>query len=727
VGLVSEIIEKIKSSGLTGRGGACFPTGEKWQMVAESPEKERYIVCNASEGDPHCSKDKWLLENHLSGVIEGIQIAIKTIKPKKTYIYLAPHFKCLKSKIEAEIKNDDIEIFDKPTAAYAHGEETVALNAIEGKELKQRSRPPYPTEKGLFGKSTLINNVETFYWVGKIAKNEYKGEILVCISEEGREPIITMIKPEQKVSEVLEENGIEDDSEIELGGIKGKKGKISELDQSFEKTFACIYILKKGGSEVEIAGEKYEIKPHQKDSAKCRPYLDDDDVAITRDESKCIGCGLCRVACLKNNGLGIPTPEKVGECLYFRPDGKFNFSDSKCTRCGQCIMACPTGTLAEREHIEEVKKDLADPKKIVIAQTAPSMRVTIGEGFGMEPGTVAEGQMVAALKKLGFDYVFDTNVGADFTTHEEAHDLVERVKNNGPLPLFTSCCPARVKFIEDFHPELICNITTVRSPQQCLAVLIKTYFAGKERIDPKKISVVSVMPCVAKKFEARREGEDRSGQWDVDWVLTTREFIKILKAANIDLSKLEPEKFDNPLGQASGAGAIYGAAGGVMESAIRTFAHLYNNQKVEKVEYQEFRGMEGVKRATIEVGDPSAGSGQVRKMKIAIATGLANAKKIIDDIKDGIKYDYVEVLACPGGCVGGGGQPKPATQEIIDKRRAALYTIDDKKKVRTAHDNPIIKKVYDEFLGKPGGELAQKYLHTHYEKCQIKSGKLERR
>jgi NADP-reducing hydrogenase subunit HndD len=232
--------------------------------------------------------------------------------------------------------------------------------------------------------------------------------------------------------------------------------------------------------------------------------------------------------------------------------------------------------------------------------------------------------MVAALKKLGFDYVFDVNLGADFTTFEEAHDLVERVKGGGSLPLFTSCCPARVKYIEDFHPELICNITTVRSPQQCLAVLIKTYFAQKEGIDPKNISVVSIMPCVAKKFEARRKGEDRSGQWDVDWVITTREFIKMLKGADIDLSKLDEEKFDNPLGSASGAGAIYGAAGGVMESAIRTFAHLYNNQKVEKIEYQEFRGMEGVKRSTLDIGD--------RKLKIAIATGLANAKKIIEDM-----------------------------------------------------------------------------------------------
>jgi NADH-quinone oxidoreductase subunit G/NADP-reducing hydrogenase subunit HndD len=470
--------------------------------------------------------------------------------------------------------------------------------------------------------------------------------------------------------------------------------------------------------EVEVNGKKFPVNPHQSalDNQKGKPFVDDEDVALIRDERKCIGCGLCRIACLENNALGIPVPEEVEGCLYFRPDGKFHFSDSKCTRCGQCIMACPTGTLSEREHIEEVKKDLADPEKIVIAQTAPSMRVTIGEGFGAEPGKVMEGQMIAVLKKLGFDYVFDVSLGADFTTFEEAHDLIERVKNGGHLPLFTSCCPARVKYIEDFHPDLICNITTVRSPQQCLAVLIKTYFAKKIDKEPKDISVVSIMPCVAKKFEARRPGEDRSGSWDVDWVLTTREFIKLLKEKNIDPIKLKSEKFDDPLGEASGAGEIYGASGGVMESAVRTFAHLYNNQKVERIEYEEFRGMEGVKRAKLDIGG--------RELKIAIATGLANAKKVIDDLKDGIKYDYVEVMACPGGCVGGGGQPKPGSQEVINKRREALYQVDKHEKIRTAHENPIVKKIYEEFLGKPGGELAKKYLHTYYKKCQTKAGRL---
>jgi len=468
--------------------------------------------------------------------------------------------------------------------------------------------------------------------------------------------------------------------------------------------------------EAEILGKKFKVNPHQSvlQNQRGKPFKDFEDIAITRDESKCIGCGLCRTACLENNGLGIPVQQEVENCWYFRPDGKLKFSESKCTRCGQCIMACPTATLVEKENIEDVKKDLDDPEKIVVVQTAPSMRVSLGESFGKSPGENLEGQMIAALKKLGFDYVFDVNLGADFTTYEEAHDLMDRIEE-GTTPMFTSCCPARVKFIEDFHPELIPNITSVRSPQQCLAVLIKTYFAKKQNIDPAKISVVSIMPCIAKKFESRRSGEDRSGQFDVDWVLTTREFIKMLKETKIDIVNLSPEKFDAPLGEASGAGAIYGATGGVMESAVRTFAHVAS-EKVDKIDWQELRGMGGIKKATVNIGG--------KDIKIAIAAGLKNAEKIIAEIKNGEIYHYIEVMACPGGCVGGGGQPKPQTMDTINKRREALYKIDAGKQIRTAHENPIVKQVYKEFLGCAGSELAQKYLHTNYNVKQARICKI---
>lgn len=454
------------------------------------------------------------------------------------------------------------------------------------------------------------------------------------------------------------------------------------------------------------------ITPHQSimDNKKGKPFKDSSDLAITRDEEKCIGCGLCREACLENNGLGIPVQTEVENCWYFRPDGKMEFKDSNCTRCGQCILACPTGCLAEYENIEDVKTAIADENKTVIAQIAPSLRVSLGESFGKNPGDNLEDQMVAALKKLGFDFVFDVNLGADFTTYEEAYDLKERIEN-GTTPMFTSCCPARVKFIEDFHPELMPNITTVRSPQECLAVVIKTYFAKKQNLDPKDIVVVSIMPCIAKKFESRRSGEDGSGAWDVDWVLTTREFIKMVKAENIDLPNLAPEKFDSPLGESTGAAAIYGASGGVMESAVRTLASLYN-QDLDKIEYEEFRGMDGIKKATLNIGG--------KDIKIAITAGLKNAEKIIEEMDAGEKYDYIEVMACPGGCVGGGGQPKPATMDIIDARRIALYKIDAEKPIRKAHENPILKEVYKSMFGCPGSPEAKKYLHTDYDKTQAR-------
>lgn len=462
--------------------------------------------------------------------------------------------------------------------------------------------------------------------------------------------------------------------------------------------------------QIEINQKKLEFTPKQTvlANAKYGALKDFKDVAITRDENKCIGCSACRTACLEYNNLGIPVETKVGECTYYRPDGKESVVDSNCTRCGQCVMVCPTGALSEKDNIEDVKKNLDNTQKIVVAQIAPSVRVSVSESFGLPVAQNMEGEMVAALKELGFDYVFDVNVGADFTTYEEAFDLLDRVKDNGGV-MFTSCCPARVKYIEDFHPEFIGNITSVRSPQQCMAVLIKTYFAKKMNLDPANIVVVSIMPCIAKKFESRRSGEDKSGSRDVDWVLTTREFIKMVKAAGLDLAKIEPKPLDDIMGDYSGAAAIYGATGGVMESALRTFAFALGE---DKIDFEECRGADEIKRFNVKIGG--------KELKIAVASTLKNAEIIMNEIKAGEKYDYVEVMACPGGCVGGGGQPKPATFDIIDARRKALYEIDKNKPVRTAHENPIVQKIYKEFLGCPGSDLAKKYLHTIYDKGQAR-------
>lgn len=474
--------------------------------------------------------------------------------------------------------------------------------------------------------------------------------------------------------------------------------------------------------QVEINGKNFEVKPHQTliDNQKGQPYLDDTDIAIVRDEKKCIGCAACSEACVEFNGLGIPELTEVQGCHYYRPNGKLNFADSNCTRCGQCVLACPTGALMEKEYLQEVEQALVSGDKVVIAQIAPSIRVSVSESFGLEPAKNMEGEVVAALKKIGFKYVFDVNLGADFTTYEEAYDLIDRIKEND-VPMFTSCCPARVKYIEDFHPELIGSLTSVRSPQECLAAIIKTYFAKKMNLDPEKIMVVSIMPCVAKKFETRRSGEaravsaglspDGTNQWDVDYVLTTRELIKLIKKNNIDLANIEPQKFDSPLGESSGAGAIYGATGGVMESALRTVASVLGQTDL-KIEYEECRGMDGLRKASVQIGD--------RTIRIAIAAGLKNAEKIIEEIKNGEKYDYVEVMACSGGCVGGGGQPKPLKKEVVDKRRQALYEIDKSKDLRLAHENPVLKEVYKEILGCPGGPEAKRLLHTTYDTKQAR-------
>ncbi len=468
--------------------------------------------------------------------------------------------------------------------------------------------------------------------------------------------------------------------------------------------------------EVEINNKKFKVSSKQSVlENKSTAYFDNSDPAIIRDERKCIACGLCQKVCKEYNNLEIPQQVKVDKSIYYRPDGKKDVSMSKCTRCGQCVNICPTGTLAERENILDVERDIKNKKKIVVAQIAPSVRVSVSESFGLLPAQNMEGQIVAALKNIGFDYVFDVNLGADFTTMEEVYDLKDRIEKN-KIPLFTSCCPARVKYIEDFHPHLIPYITNVRSPQQCLAAITKTYFAKLKNIDPKNISVVSIMPCVAKKFESRRKGENKSGYWDVDFVLTTRELIKMLKNKQIDLAKIKPQPFDNPLGESSGAGAIYGASGGVMESAIRSYAALFG-KKIGKINYQKIRGMEGIKKATLKING--------KKIHIAVTSTLKNAEKIFQEMKNppagrGAIYHYVEVMACPGGCVGGGGQPKPVNFKIINLRRQALYNIDKNRSVHFAHENPAVKKIYKEFLGCPGSEMAKKYLHTHYDKNQVR-------
>nr|NGX29844.1 Iron hydrogenase 1 [Candidatus Anoxychlamydiales bacterium] len=391
-----------------------------------------------------------------------------------------------------------------------------------------------------------------------------------------------------------------------------------------------------------------------------------------------------------------------------------NMDDSVCIQCGQCINACPTAAFLEKRHTDRVWKALNDPNKLVIAQTAPSIRAAMGEGFGYEPGTYVTGKMVTALKKLGFDMVFDTNFGADMTIIEESSELIRRLNAKENLPLLTSCSPGWINFMEKFYPELIPNASTCRSPMQMVSALTKTYFAKKIGRDPKDIFMVAVMPCVAKKFEIERPEHILDGEPLTDAVLTTRELNWMIKSYGIEFKKLEDSEFDNPLGESTGGGDIFGTTGGVMEAALRCAFETITKRKLDKIEFKDVRAVEGLRESEIEIDG--------LKLNVAVANSLTNAKFLLDKIiKKEKQFHIVEIMACPGGCIGGGGQPYPPKgYETLDKklfalRAKALYDIDSKKKHRIASENESIKTIYKEFLGEPGSELAHKVLHTQYQ------------
>ncbi len=390
-----------------------------------------------------------------------------------------------------------------------------------------------------------------------------------------------------------------------------------------------------------------------------------------------------------------------------------DLGDVDCISCGQCIVVCQTGAIAEKDQTQEVWAALQDPSKHVVVQTAPSVRVTLGEAFQLPVGTNVEGKMVAALCRIGFDRVFDTNVAADFTIMEEATEFLQRVENNGPFPMFTSCSPGWVKYCEAYHPELIPNLSSCKSPQQMFGALIKTWYAQKNNIEPKDIFVVGIMPCTAKKFEVTRENQAAAGFTDVDIALTTRELARMIDKVGIRFNELPDETFDQPLGDATGAGYIFGATGGVMEAALRTASETLAGHALEAVDFEEVRGTKGIKEATYEM------SGQT--VKVAVASGINNAKRLIEQIEKGEAfYHFVEIMACPGGCVNGGGQPvQPGSvRNFVDlqsKRAQALYVEDRGKGLRRSHENPVLQRIYQEFLEKPGSHKAHHILHTSFQ------------
>ena len=476
----------------------------------------------------------------------------------------------------------------------------------------------------------------------------------------------------------------------------------------------CLTCTRNGNCELQNLAVKFNVTGIEYEGETNKHQIDDLSPSIVRDFNKCILCRRCVSVCKKVQEIGAIDCINRGFNSCISTVGDNSLNDVNCTFCGQCIEACPVGALREKDSIEEAWEKLKDPDTYVIVQTAPAVRVALGEEFGMPIGTNVTGKMVAALKRLGFDKVFDTNTGADFTIMEEGTEFIQRLNENYNLPMITSCSPGWVRYVEANYPENIKYLSSCKSPHEMFGALIKTYYAEKNNIDPEKIYVVSVMPCIAKKYERQRTELKNNGMYDVDCVLTTRELARMIKQANIEFSELENEEFDNPMGEATGAAAIFGVTGGVMEAALRTASEILSGEELEDIDFKQVRGEEGIRRAILKIGE--------RDIKVVVANGLGNAKIIMEEIKSGkADYQFVEIMACPGGCIMGGGQPLKiskirATVDVRKKRADAMYTIDEKSRIRKSHENPVLKQIYSEYIGVPGGHKAHELFHTTYSK-----------
>ena len=472
--------------------------------------------------------------------------------------------------------------------------------------------------------------------------------------------------------------------------------------------FECLTCARNLNCELQKLAYDLGIREVRFTGAKSGGRIDESSPAIRRDQNKCILCRRCIAVCQEIQSVTALYARGRGFETRVEPAFDRNINDVACTNCGQCSLVCPVGAITEKECIQEVWGAINDPAKFVVIQDAPAVRAALGEEFGYPPGTLVTGKMLAAARMLGFDRVFDTNFAADLTIMEEGSELLKRVKEGGALPLITSCSPGWIKFIEHFYPEMLPHLSTCKSPHQMLGALAKTYFAKKAGVDPKDIVVVSVMPCTAKKFECSRPEMTDSGFKDVDYVLTTREFARMIKQAGINFDSLADGYYDDPLGEYTGAATIFGATGGVMEAALRTAYEVATGKTLTNIEFAAVRGLEGIKEATI----PVEGIGDLR---VAVAHGLGNARKLVERVKEGkTTYHFIEIMACPGGCIGGGGQPIPVNNEIRALRAKALYMEDEHLTYRKSHENPSIKRIYAEFLGEPLGEKSHHLLHTHY-------------
>lgn len=496
--------------------------------------------------------------------------------------------------------------------------------------------------------------------------------------------------------------------------IKSRKNTLELILSTHEKK--CLSCVRSGNCELQALCNEYGVDEYKYIGANEHYDIDDSAAHMYRNNNKCILCRRCVAACAKTQSIGVIGANERGFKTHIGCAFDTDLADTSCVSCGQCIIVCPTGALAEKDETQKVFDAIADPTKHVVVQTAPAVRAALGEEFGLPIGTNVKGKMVAALRRLGFDRVFDTDFSADLTIMEEANELIDRLQNGGKLPMITSCSPGWIKFCEHYYEDMIDNLSTCKSPQQMFGAIIKTYYAEKNGLDPKDIFVVSVMPCTAKKFEEGRENQAAAGVPDIDAVITTRELARMIKKNGIIFNQLPDEEYDMPLGISTGAGAIFGATGGVMEAALRTAVETLTDSKLEgkALDFTEVRGTAGIKEATYKVGDID--------VKVAIASGLANARKLLDDVRAGkADYHFIEIMACPGGCVNGGGQPiQPASvinnTDIRATRASVLYNEDKNLPLRKSHENPVIKELYETYLGKPGSHKAHNILHTSYVK-----------
>ncbi len=475
----------------------------------------------------------------------------------------------------------------------------------------------------------------------------------------------------------------------------------------------CLTCSKSGSCELQDLAQQLGIREISFQGEQST-FRKDMSPSIVRDVDKCVMCRRCEVACNKMQSVGALSAVNRGFTSVVAPAFEQDLVDSPCTYCGQCVMVCPVGALSEVDQTRQVIQALSNPEKTVIVQTAPAVRVALGEAFGMEPGSIVTGKMAAALRRLGFDYVFDTDFAADLTIMEEGTELLDRISRftqgdkSVKLPILTSCCPGWVKFFETYFSDMLDVPSTAKSPQQMFGAIAKSYWADKMGIKREDLVVVSVMPCLAKKYECQREEFKVNGNPDVDFAISTRELANLIKQANLRFDNLPEEDFDNPLGESTGAAVIFGATGGVIEAATRTAYEVFTKKKLDKVDFQELRGLDGIRKATVDFnGTP---------INIGIAHGLSNARRLLEMVRNGeTDFHAIEVMACPGGCIGGAGQPfHHGKSEIIKKRFEAIYKEDAGKPIRKSHENPSIIKLYEEFLGKPCGEKSHKLLHTHY-------------